>query len=56
MGPVVARKPDFVHAVVETDDPVFWHYFSYVADDALRRWREPLLVGAVADAAGNFAA
>src|SRR4029453_10331508 len=56
MGAVVSRKPDFVHAVVETDDPVFRHDLSYVAHDALWRWREPDFVCAVSDTAEDFAA
>src|SRR4029077_13852502 len=56
MGAVVSRKPDFVHAVVEANDPVFRHDLSYVAHDALRRWRESPFVGAVADSAHYLAA
>ena len=50
VGAVVAREPDLVHAVVEADDAVLRHDLAHVADDALRRDREAVLVGAVVDA------
>ena len=52
VGAVVAREPDLVHAVVERDDAVARDHLADVVDDALRRRREALLVGAV-DKAGE---
>ncbi|MNV14809.1 hypothetical protein D3C71_1055060 [compost metagenome] len=37
MGPVVAREPDFVHAIVQGKDPVGRHNGADVVDDPLRR-------------------
>ena len=53
VGPVVAREPDLVHAVVEGDDPVLGHHLADVVDDPLRRQREAALGRAVADAAAG---
>src|SRR3954452_24373423 len=55
MGAVIAREPDLVHAVVEADDAVFRHNFSYIAHDALGRRRKPRFVRPVSDTRNDFA-
>ena len=49
MGAVVARKPDLVHAVVETDDAVFGHRLPHVVNDPLRRQRVAAFLRAIGD-------
>ena len=34
---VVTREPDFVHAIVQAHDAVFWHHLPHVVHDLLRR-------------------
>ncbi len=56
MGAVVAREPDLVHAVVEADDAVLRHHLAHIVDEALRRQREAVLLGAVVDAGEDLLA
>ncbi len=49
MGAVIAREPDLVHAVVETNDAVLRHHGADVVHEALRNDRKLTGVGALVD-------
>jgi hypothetical protein len=51
---VIARKPDFVHAVVEANDAVFRHRLPHIVDNTLRGERETALCCAVRQVGQNL--
>jgi len=44
VGLIVARKPDFVDAIVQRDDAIVGHYFSYIGNQALRVDRKTIII------------